>query len=34
MDNEKRIEEALAVLQEYLRNEKLKNNDDILPFVI
>ena len=30
---EKRIEKALAIPQEQLRSEKLKQKDDILPFI-
>ena len=30
---EKRIEKALSITQEQLRSEKLKNKDDILPFI-
>ena len=30
---EEGIEKALAIPQEQLRSEKLKNNDDVLPFI-
>ena len=33
MHVEKGIEKAIAIPQEQLRSEKLRNNDDTLPFI-